>query len=428
MIINDWGDFMRRIERLDKIVVRYILLIAVLALAVFNYELIIQWVGKIWRVLMPILVGGVIAFILNIPMYHYEKLFFPQSNSKYVKALRRPVAIFLSLLTITIVILLVTGLVLPQIYNVITEALAAVPLLGERLQEGINHLQNVLPEESSEYSRLFQINWNEAISNIRNWANTLVGGILNTTLSTVGSLASFVINGVLSLIFSFYLLMSKEHLLDQFLRLLTTYTSKAMTRRILYVLTTLDDAFKHFLTAEVIDATILGTLVTLGMWLFRFPYPGMIGALTGVLALIPMLGAYLSGAIGMVLISAHSIPQALWFLVFMICVQQFEGNVIYPRIVGNSLGLPGMWVLFAVTVGGGLFGIPGMLIGVPLASAVYKIVRRDILEREQHDYKNRRALIQNARKDSFKQISDDLDQAQIEGQSTLDWISGRTQT
>ena len=127
MIINDWGDFMRRIERLDKIVVRYILLIAVLALAVFNYELIIQWVGKIWRVLMPILVGGVIAFILNIPMYHYEKLFFPQSNSKYVKALRRPVAIFLSLLTITIVILLVTGLVLPQIYNVITEALAAVP-------------------------------------------------------------------------------------------------------------------------------------------------------------------------------------------------------------------------------------------------------------------------------------------------------------
>ncbi|MBG9980037.1 AI-2E family transporter [Facklamia sp. DSM 111018] len=404
---------MKQIEKLDRIVVRYILLIAGLVLLIFNYQLIFAWIGKLWSVLTPIIAGIAIAYVLNILMVKYEKVLWKKTKKPILLKLRRPFAIMLSFLTIIIVLLFVLGLVIPQVYNVFSEAVSAVPVLFEKLELSLNNLEEWLPDESNEFLKRFQIDWDMMLRNIRDWSNTLVSGIVNTTISTVGSLAGFLINAVLALIFSFYLLLSKEKLMDQFIRLVTTYTKAPTSRRIFYLLTTLDDSFKHFLTGEVIDATILGMLVTLGMWVFRFPYAGMIGALTGVFALVPMLGAYISGTIGMLLISVQSIPQALWFIVFIVVVQQFEGNVVYPRVVGESLGLPGMWVLFAVTIGGGLFGIPGMLLGVPLASATYKIIRKDVKEREKYSLAERKSFIKMARNDSLKQVEDDIEDQKI---------------
>ncbi|MGX7108371.1 AI-2E family transporter [Facklamia miroungae] len=405
---------MKPIDKLDKIVVRYIFLIAGLVLAIFNYQLIFAWIDRIFTVFLPILSGLAIAYVLNILMVRYEKLLTQPSTQKWIKPYRRPIAILLSIVTIILVLLFVLGLVLPQVYNVLTEVISAVPFQITRLEETVTNFEKMLPSESMEFLGRFQLDWADILKNVQDWGNRFITSVVNTTLSTVGSLTTIIINGVVAFIFSIYLLLSKEKLLDQFLRLVTTYTSKPVARRIFYVLTTIDDSFKHFFTGAVIDATILGILVTTGMWIFRFPYAGMIGSLTGFFALVPMLGAYISGAIGAILISVHSVPQALWFIIFVICVQQFEGNVIYPRVVGGSIGLPGMWVLFAVTIGGGLFGVPGMLLGVPLASAFYKIVKRDVLERERYSYEERQKLLHIAKYDSFKQVADDTDQTSQE--------------
>lgn len=398
---------MQGYQKLDKIVVRYILLVAVLTLAIFNYKLIFAWVGKLWMVMTPIIAGFVIAYILNILMVQFERILWPHKKQGYWQKSRRPLAITLSLLTILLVMLFVIGLVVPQVYNVATEAIKAFPVFISHVEKWTHQLERLLPDNSNPVMSRFEIDWSTMLSNFKSWTNDFLSGFVNTTLSTVGSLASIIVNGVLALIFSLYLLMSKEKLIDQFLHVLTTYVSKKRSRKILYVLTTLDEAFTNFLTGEVIEATILGVMVTLGMWLFRFPYAGMIGVLTGVFALIPMLGAYISGILGMVLISVHSISQAFWFLLFIIILQQFEGNVVYPRIVGSSLGLPGMWVLFSITIGGGLLGIPGMLLGVPIASALYRIIKRDILERDGYSYSQRQAFLRHAPKDSFQQIAKD---------------------
>lgn len=398
---------MKPIDKLDKIVVKYILLIAGLVLAIFNYQLIFSWINKAWIVLTPIVSGMAIAYILNMLMTRYEKLLTPKEPDHWILPYRRGIAIILSLVTIILVMLFVMGLVLPQVYNVITEVLSAFPTQLSKTEEAVKNLEKMLPPDSIQFLSRLQFDWADLLKNVQDWGNTILSSLVNTTLSTVGSLTSIIINGVVSIMFSIYLLVSKEKLIDQLLRVITTYFSKSASRRILYVLTTIDESFKHFFTGAVIDATILGILVTIGMIIFRFPYPTMIGSLTGFFALVPMFGAYISGAIGAVLISVQSIPQALWFLIFVICVQQFEGNVVYPRVVGGSLGLPGMWVIFAVTVGGGLFGIPGMLIGVPLTASIYKIVKRDILEREEYNYEERQDLLDVAKYDSFKQVSDD---------------------
>lgn len=399
-------------KKLDRLVVRYILLIAGLVLILFNYQTIFSWLGRLWIVLTPVITGVIIAYILNILMVKFESSFAPGRDHPLVNAIRRPISIILSIMVIILVLIFVLGLVVPQIYNVITAAISAIPQVISAIERFLDNIEQLLPEESQRLFGGVESAWVEISDRLGSFGLNSFSGVINTTLSTVGSVTSFLINLFLGLIFAFYILMSKERLIDQFTRMVTTYMSEAAARRIFYVLTTVDESFTSFLTGEVIDATILGTLVTIGMWIFRFPYAGMIGVLTGVFALIPLLGAYISGAIGIVLISVHSLSQALWFLIFIIIIQQIEGNIIYPRVVGSSLGLPGMWVLFAVTVGGGLMGIPGMLLGVPIASATYKILRRDVRERERYSLEERKKFIRDAKQDSFKRVAEEYEEAE----------------
>lgn len=397
------------LRKLDRLMVRYILLIAAIVLILFNYQTIFDWLGNLWIVLTPVVSGAIIAYILNILMVIFERSFAPGNDNVIVKAVRRPISIVLSLMVIILVLIFVLGLVVPQIYNVITAAISAIPQIVSGVEKFLDNIEQLLPEGSQRLFGGVEVAWLEISEGLGNLGFNSFTGVINTTLSTVGSVTSFLINLFLAFIFSFYILMSKERLIDQFTRLVTTYTSEATSRRIFYVLTTVDESFTSFLTGEVIEAIILGTLVTIGMWVFRFPYAGMIGVLTGVFALIPLLGAYISGAIGLILISVQSLSQALWFLIFIIIVQQIEGNIIYPRVVGGSLGLPGMWVLFAVTVGGGLMGIPGMLLGVPLASASYKILRRDVRERELYSLEERKKILREAKRDSFKRVAEEYE-------------------
>ena len=209
-----------------------------------------------------------------------------------------------------------------------------------------------------------------------------IGGAVTTIFSAVTSVFSTVIQIFLSLIFAIYLLLSRDKLMEQGSRLLAQYLRPSWETRIRHWLHVFNVSFRRYIVGQCTEAVILGVLCIVGMLIFRFPYAAMIGTLVGFTALIPVAGAYIGAAVGAVMILTVSPLKALLFIVFLVVLQQLEGNLIYPKVVGKSLGLPAIWVLAAVTVGGGLLGILGMLLGVPITSALYRLVREDLHRRE----------------------------------------------
>lgn len=209
------------------------------------------------------------------------------------------------------------------------------------------------------------------------------GGVMSSVVSVVGSVISSVVTVAVALIFSIYLLTGKEKLISQSKRMISTYLPKA-DKKIFYVLNTLNDSFHRFIVGQCTEAVILGGLCMIGMWIFRFPYAVMVGVLIGFTALIPIAGAYIGAGVGAFMILTESPLQALLFLVFIVVLQQLEGNLVYPKVVGSSIGLPGIWVLAAITIGGGLMGVLGMLLAVPLLATVYKLIQADVRKRNTH--------------------------------------------
>ncbi len=204
------------------------------------------------------------------------------------------------------------------------------------------------------------------------------GSVMDVTVNVVSSVVSGVVAAVVGLIFALYLLAGKERLGSQCDRLLRRYTKENFYTKFKYVLSVLNDCFHRFFVGQCTEAVILGVLCAIGMTLLQLPYAAMIGSVIAFTALIPVAGAYIGGAVGVFLILLVSPVKAVIFLVFLIVLQQLEGNLIYPRVVGSSMGLPAIWVLAAVTIGGGVMGVVGMLLGVPLAAALYRLVREDV--------------------------------------------------
>lgn len=368
-------------QKLDRLMIKYILFIAFVFLVVSNYQLALGYISHFFRILSPVIIGVVMAYILNILMVKFENIWFPNHTSKWLIKTRRPVSILLAILTISFVLMIVLGLVIPQVLVVLTTLIEAIPVAINQIQAWLTNSEEIFPEIAVILDQ-FEVNWSELVQDVVAFFNGVTTRIVEATLSTLGSIASIVINLFLSLIISIYILMSKETLLRQANRVIKAYSTKKRYNKTRYVLSVLDASFSHFITGEVLEGFILGLMVTFGMWLFQFPYATMLGALTGIMALIPMLGAWISGAIGFVLIGVQSPIQGFAFLLFIIVIQQVEGNIIYPKIVGDKIGLPGMWVLIAVTIGAGLAGIPGMLLSVPVSSTLYKLVKQDVATRE----------------------------------------------
>ena len=211
--------------------------------------------------------------------------------------------------------------------------------------------------------------------------STLTSGVTNVmsaVITTVSSVFSALVTGLLAVIFSIYILLGKDSLKEQFGKLLRRFLNPKWQGRMCYVMHTVDDCFHRYIVGQCLEAVIIGCLCAFGMGLLRLPYATMIGALVGFTALIPVAGAYIGAGVGAFMILTVDPVQALVFLIFLVILQQLEGNLIYPRVVGSSLGLPGIWVLAAVTVGGGIMGIGGMLLGVPLAAAAYRMLRDDV--------------------------------------------------
>lgn len=323
----------------------------------------------------PLVVGCVIAYPVNILMRFYERHYFPKAVTGFAAKSRRAVCMAAAFLTLVIAVTLVIDLIVPELVSCVSVIISALPAALESLFNMLARL-HLLPEDIA--ASLSGTDWQSKIGQLIDLVLSGAGTLVNAVLSALSSVFSGIVTALVGLIFSFYLLLCKDRLAGQCSRLMRRYLRPAWYENITYVLRVLDDCFSRYIVGQCVEAVILGTLCTLGMLVLRLPYATMIGALTAFTALIPVAGAYIGGAVGALMVFSVSPVKAIIFIVFLVVLQQAEGNLIYPKVVGSSLGLPAIWVLAAVTVGGGIMGIAGMLLGVPIAAALYRLLKNDL--------------------------------------------------
>lgn len=341
-------------------------------------------VDTIYQASIPFMIGAGIAYIVNIVMSAYESLYDRFLTHPILQKIKRSITMILAYLTFIFVIFWLFSIVLPDLIVSINSLLRIdtsgfshfIKEISDNsvIKESLNYFGSLsdITTTLSDYSRQFL---NQVLS------------VLSGVLTSVSTIASTVLNIFVSLVFSIYILASKEELGRQFNVLMDTYISK-YADGIRYVFGILHLRFHGFFVGQTIEAVILGTLTTLGMFLLDFPYAATIGILVAFFSLIPIVGAYIGATIGFILIATHSVSQAFFFLIYLVILQQFEGNVIYPRVVGGSIGLPGMWVLMAITIGGALWGVLGMIVAVPIAASLYQMIKDNVAKRQQAQSNN----------------------------------------
>ena len=333
-----------------------------------------------------LVIGCAIAYVLNILMSFYEKHYFPKIQNPAIQKSRRVLCLLGAILTLTAVIALVIGLVLPEVARCVRLLIAEIPLAIDGViawLENTGILTAVMSEDS--VAAITAIDWQEKIAELLSVLAAGVGGVAQVAVGAVSATFSVLATFIIGLIFAIYILIGKEKLGSQVNRVMDHYLKPAWNEKIRYVLGVFDHSFHHFIVGQCIEAVVLGVLCILGMSLLKLPYAMMIGTLIGFTALIPVAGAYIGAGVGAFMILTVSPIQALVFLVFVVILQQLEGNLIYPKVVGSSIGLPGIWVLAAVTVGGGIKGITGMLLGVPTAAALYQLIKNDMEHKAEYE-------------------------------------------
>lgn len=345
-----------------------------LFLAVTYWGAVAKFLKTVLGAAMPLLIGCVVAYIVNLILRQYEHLYLRLFPGPKARRFKRAVSIVLSYLSIIIIVVLVIRLVIPEIVS-------CVKLLIANHSRVINHLIDTIQENSNfkDFWKNFDpkhFDWNK----IGKYIGYGVGGTMKTVMSTASSIVSTTTTVVIAFFFSIYLLIYKEMLARQFHKVMDTYFSK-IKQPFMHVIKTFDDSYSNYIVGQCKDAAILGVACFIGMKLLGIPYASMIGVVTFFGALIPIIGAILGASIGVVLIFAVSPFKALVFLIFIIVLQQFDNRVTYPLVVGKSIGLPSVWVFAAVIVGGGITGILGMMLTVPLFAAIYKLVAEDVQRR-----------------------------------------------
>ena len=366
-----------------KTFIKYGLCIAILVLMVIRFDKIFLWVSRIWSVAFPLILGCLFAYVLNIIMKALEKHWFPMTNSKTAIQARRGICVFLSIFLVFGAIFLIIRIVLPELVEAFSVMADEIPVYFEKVQDWIVVNGDMFPSLAEQIGGM-EINWQEMFNKVFTYVTSGFSSMLSSAFTFIFQIMSSVVNVTIATIFAVYILMNKEKLQSQAKTLQNVYMKKSHMKRINHVIYTANESFTSFITGQCVEAVILGILCTVGMLILRFPYAPMVGTFIGATALIPMVGAYIGAVVGAFMIFTISPIQAVGFIVFIIILQQLEGNLIYPKVVGASIGLPGIWVLAAVTIGGGLGGIPGMLIGVPLTATIYRLICQDVQERTRH--------------------------------------------
>lgn len=360
-----------------------IIFTAVVCLAVIKIDIVLQGIFFVAGILKPFIYGAVAAFVLNIPMSAIEKKLFGNRKSSKMQKMKRPVSIFLAFLSVILVMAVVAVTVVPQLAKTMIDLGNKIPLFLGSLQVSLERLLEARPEllVMLEELNFDSINWNSVLNGIVDFMRNGLGNVVTSTVVMASTIIGGIVNLFVALIFSFYILAQKEKLGDQLKRVMHAYFSGGIYKRILEVASLANRNFSNFITGQCMEAVILGSMFAVTMAVFRFPYALLVGVLIAFTALIPIVGAFIGCFVGTFLILVDDPIKAVWFLVLFIVLQQIEGNLIYPHVVGNSVGLPSIWVLAAVTVGGSLMGVAGMLIFIPIVSTVYALLREDVNEK-----------------------------------------------
>ena len=349
--------------------------IFVLYLAIHFWPDVVDIFQAIIGAASPLILGCIIAYIVNILMSMYERHYFPSSTKNIVIKSRRPVCMIGAFITLVAIVCIVIGLVVPEFVSCIMLMVSSFPK-GIAAVLDFMAKWDILSEDI--LATLNSIDWQSRVSQILEVLTSGIGSVVDVLITTVSSVFSGIVTAFLGIIFAVYLLIGKDKLMRQFKRVMSHYMKEKVYVKTMHILQVANDCFRRYIVGQCTEAVILGILCTIGMSILRLPYATMIGALIALTALIPIAGAYIGAIVGGFMILTVSPIKALIFIIFIIVLQQLEGNLIYPRVVGSSMGLPGIWVLTAVTIGGGIMGIGGMLLGVPMAAVVYRLVREDV--------------------------------------------------
>ena len=339
--------------------------------------------GNIVDILSPFITGGCIAFIANVPMRFFESKLLKIQNA----GLRRAIALIITFCAITIVLGGVILLLIPQVVETVE---LLIPTVYDFFVEIEGYLNKFLAENPDALSILQGSATGEAldlaafVQKLVSLLGNSVTTILQSAVSTIGSVASFAMDFFVAIVFAVYCLFQKETLARQGRKILYAFTKERFADRMIHILRLSNSTFSNFLSGQCIEVCILGVMIAVSMAILKLPYIPLVSVLVAVTAFIPIVGAWAGFVFGAFFMLVNDPMQAVWFIIMFIIVQQIEGNLIYPKVVGNSIGLSGMWVIAAISVGGDLFGIIGMLLMIPFASVLQTVLREEVAVRVYH--------------------------------------------
>lgn len=348
----------------------------ILVVALWKFDTVLEGAKNIWGILFPFVLGGAIAFVINVPMSFLEKKIFGKTKdgNKVRKKLARPISLLLTIILAIGVIALVMFGVIPQLTRTMGSLMISIANFVPQMQNWIREFSHN-NQEIMKLVNQVQFNQDQAIK----WGISILGSgagnMMNTTMSAVGSIVSGFATFFIAFSFACYILFQKEKLHVQIRKVFFAFIPKQKAEAFLKICSLTYQTFANFLTGQCVEAVILGSMFVVTLSILKMPYALLIGTLIAFTALIPIFGAFIGCAVGCFLIFMVSPKQAILFIIVFLILQQIEGNLIYPHVVGGSVGLPSIWVLAAVTIGGNLMGIVGMLIFIPLVSVLYTIFR-----------------------------------------------------
>jgi len=329
---------------------------------------------RVWDLFSPFVAGAAIAFIFNVPMRAIEN----QLDGVHKLSLRRGLSIVLTILCLVLIVMFVFELLIPQIRLTLASLSEKIPAFIDRTAQNLMVLIEENPDLGIWIQEAFQLeslNWSNILKDILSWLANQVSTLMGGAVNVIGNVTSGIVNAVIGIVFAIYALSRKEILASQGRRILYSVLSERRVDEVIRIFRLTNVTFSNFISGQCLEAVILGCLFAVVMSVMKLPYISLVSVIIAVTALIPVVGAFVGCVVGAFFILVNDPIQALTFIAMFLVLQQLENNLIYPRVVGTSIGLPGMWVLVAVTIGGELMGVAGMLVMIPLVSVLYTLGR-----------------------------------------------------
>lgn len=372
-------------KKLFRMICKLILFTGTIILGVVYSKEVLEAVKAVVAMLGPFLVGAAMAFVLNLPTRFIEQKIFAKWKNPKTAGLKRGISIVLALLFLIALLVFAALMVIPQLTKTVMELGNVVPAFFRNLIAKLEVLATQYPEWKDAFSALkeLSIDWNSVIGYVTGFLKDGLGNVLSSTVGFAGSVAGALFDGIIAFVFAIYILCGKEKLAVQAKKLMHAYLPEKTYEKTMKVLKLCNHNFAKFISGQCLEAVILGVMFVVCMAIFGMPYAVLVGVLIAFTALIPIVGAFIGCAVGAFLILMVSPMKALIFIIMFLVLQQLEGNLIYPKVVGNSVGLPAIWVLLAVSLGGSMFGVVGMLVFIPLMSTLYALLKENVNNRNE---------------------------------------------